>query len=158
MAYVSPKSENDKKAEALKVGDTVLLETRLYYNYGYNKRYGGTFYLPAIIEKTSKTTVTINGVTYLRSRRAERCASDIKRCFVFVGDEKQNTQEEVDALIKDISERKILLGKIDKAEDQLVRNIGRDTLFNMPMDVMKKFAEDYEALYQSALPHLIARR
>lgn len=160
MSFVHKPSDREVKVAALKVGDTVLLEKRVYYNHGFggSSRYGNTFYLPAIIERATKTTITVDGVTYLRSRRAERCASDIKRCFVFVDEKPHNTQAEVDAQVKDISERRILLSKISKAEDQLVRNIHNPTLLNMPLDVMKKFAEDYETLYQSALPYLVTSR
>lgn len=93
----------------LEVGDRVLIRVVFTETFGWNGSISREFWKEAKVEKASKTTVTADGITFMRERGVERGGD----CQLAVWNEKEpNTPEQIEEGRKEIQERKKLRRRI----------------------------------------------
>lgn len=78
----------------LEVGDTVLVRVTFEETFGWNGRIVREFWKEAKVERATKTTVTADGITFMRECGVER-GGECRRMAV-VGEKQPNTPEEIE--------------------------------------------------------------
>lgn len=96
---------------ALEVGDRILARRSFSVGYGWGRSFSKELWQEQIIEKATKTTVTANGVTYMRSRGVER--GEGKGSFSLIGENKANTLEEIEEASVEFKARASLAREAD---------------------------------------------
>lgn len=94
----------------LEVGDTVLVRVTFEETFGWNGRIAREFWKEAKVERATKTTVTADGITFMRERGVERGGEG--RHMAVVGEKQPNTPEEIEEGKKEIQERKKLRRRV----------------------------------------------
>lgn len=94
----------------LEVGDTVLVRVTFEETFGWNGRIAREFWKEAKVERATKTTVTADGITFMRERGVERGGEG--RHMAVVCEKQPNTPEEIEEGKKEIQERKKLRRRV----------------------------------------------
>lgn len=95
---------------ALKEGDRVMISVSFSENFGWNGSIKREFWKEAKVEKATKTTITADGITFMRERGVERGGKG--RQVAVWGEREPNTWEEIEEGRKEIQERKKLRRRI----------------------------------------------
>lgn len=94
----------------LEVGDRILIRVVFEENFGWNGRIAREFWKEAKVEKATKTTITADGITFMRERGLERAGQG--RHMAVWNEHEPNTPEEIEEGRKEIQERKKLRRRI----------------------------------------------
>lgn len=94
----------------LEVGDRVLVRVVFEETFGWNGSIKREFWKEAKVEKATKTTITADGITFMRERGVERGGKG--RQVAVWGEREPNTWEEIEEGRKEIQERKKLRRRI----------------------------------------------
>lgn len=94
----------------LEVGDTVLVRVTFEETFGWNGRIACEFWKEAKVERATKTTVTADGITFMRERGVERGGEG--RHMAVWGEKQPNTPEEIEEGKKEIQERRKLRRRV----------------------------------------------
>ena len=94
----------------LEVGDSVLVRVVFEETFGWNGRIAREFWKEAKVTKVTKTTITADGITFMRERGVERGGEG--RQMAVIGEREPNTPEQIEEGRKEILARKKLRRRI----------------------------------------------
>lgn len=109
----------------LDVGDQVLVRVVFAENFGWNGRVALTFWKPAVVERLSKTTMVVEGISYMRETGVQRGGNSQ---IAVIGEQDPNTAAEIADGEKEIKARRALryrATELDKEIDAAACDVRR---------------------------------
>lgn len=100
----------------LEVGDRILIKVSFEDGYGWGSRLSYEFWKEARIERATKTTVTADGITFMRERGMERGG---KTHMALFGEREVSTTEQIEEGRKDMEMRR----KVRRRAAEIANNI-----------------------------------